>query len=188
MLILEGTDNVGKTTMAQRLWEASWFQKHGYEIQHLSKLPTGHDRLMDYVERMNQKGIFDRFWLSGEAYAEARQDPGDSPDYFHPEQLRYIEAHARLLGSFCVVIAIDPEQWIRVRQLQEQKDEELEMYGDSIMQRANNWFWHRGLMSEHCDYMIRLSKDKLFPTDEDMDRAASAYIKRQEDLSEILNG
>lgn len=104
MLVIEGSDCMGKTTLARQLWAHPQLQALGMEIQHLSKLPVGHDRSWHYVNRMNVDGIFDRFYLSEIAYAEAR---GDTDRPFTPEKIRWVHAQAVCRGVFTVLLTGD---------------------------------------------------------------------------------
>lgn len=96
---------MGKTTLAKSLWSHPAIQALGMEIQHLSRLPLGHDRTWHYVNRMNRNGIFDRFYLSELPYAYAR---GDLKILFTPEKLRWVHAHAQTMGAFTVLLTGSP--------------------------------------------------------------------------------
>lgn len=70
MLIIEGADNVGKTTIAKRLAE-----RLGYEYRHEGPPPVGVDVVRYYLERMHDDVVQDRFhW--GEIVYGALTDRG----------------------------------------------------------------------------------------------------------------
>ncbi len=101
MLVIEGADCMGKTTLAKQLWSHPALQALGMEIQHLSRLPVGHDRSWHYVDRMNINGIFDRFYLSERPYAFAR---ADDVIHFTEAHLNWVHAHAQTFGVFTVLL------------------------------------------------------------------------------------
>ena len=72
MIILEGADCVGKTTIARKLCK-----ELGYTYQHLSRpvgLPNGreHRNAQDYIDLIKREVVQDRFMFSDPAYAKAR--------------------------------------------------------------------------------------------------------------------
>jgi thymidylate kinase len=129
VIVIEGTDMMGKTTLAQQLWTHPALQERGYEIQHLSRLPHGHDRCWHYVQRMNQNAIFDRFYLSEIAYAEAREDTFKP---FSSEHLRWVHANAQIHGVYTILLLAEP-----AREVLEPRYRDGEMYNLDVILKAN---------------------------------------------------
>jgi len=99
MLIIEGTDGIGKTILARRLEEE--LQKHGPWIySHLSKPPATWEYPQSYLPHIMTHKIQDRFHMSSVVYDIAR---GDKP-LLLPEQYRLVDAYCRLHGAFTVVL------------------------------------------------------------------------------------
>lgn len=103
MLIIEGPDCVGKTTLAHTLNKG--LADLGYVYSHFTRLPYGFDRYWGYIERMSRRIVQDRFHLSEIVYAEARGDV--SP--LTPEMYNLVDARLRMLGGFTVLITADEE-------------------------------------------------------------------------------
>lgn len=157
---------MGKTTLAKTLWSHPTMQGLGMEIQHLSRLPTGHDRTWHYVNRMNRNGIFDRFYLSELPYAYARRD---AEILLTPEKLRWVHAHAQTLGVFTVLLtgnsAVIYGRW--------NKDE---MYDVHTVIEANSHFCK---LSHYADiqHHQRTADDYVSVTL--IEKIVAAYVKRR---------
>ena len=96
MLIVEGPDGVGKTTLCRKLLES--LPTHIYA--HFSRLPAGFDYYWGYVERASRYIVQDRFHLSEVAYARAR---GDS-SRLDTESYQILDGHLRLLGAYTILV------------------------------------------------------------------------------------
>lgn len=99
MLLLEGCDGVGKTTLAKRLVK----ELDGHIYAHFTRLPRDFDRYWGYRERMSTHVVQDRFHLSEIVYAYARGD--ESP--LCPDTYRLVDAAVRQLAGFTVLITAD---------------------------------------------------------------------------------
>lgn len=101
MLIIEGPDCVGKTTLAKQLLE--YLPRHIYT--HFTRLPEGFDYYWDYVDRMSRYIIQDRFHLSEVVYSTAigRECRLDELTY------GMIDAKLRMLGGMVVLITADAD-------------------------------------------------------------------------------
>lgn len=107
MLIVEGTDGVGKTTLCKKLLT----KLHTHIYAHFTRLPPGFDYFWGYVERMSRHVVQDRFHMSEVAYAVARGEP----PHIDPDQYALVDARLRLIGGFTVVVTAEPslvkERW-----------------------------------------------------------------------------
>lgn len=99
MLIVEGPDCVGKTTLCRELLK----RLPGYIYAHFSRLPEGFDYYWGYIERISRRVVQDRFHMSEIAYSRAR---GDEPRLTR-ETYRLVDAKLRLLGGFTVLITAE---------------------------------------------------------------------------------
>jgi thymidylate kinase len=176
MFVIEGADLVGKTTLAKTLWSHPYFQERGYEIQHLSRLPTGHDRLIHYVSRMNPCGIFDRFYLSELAYAEAR---GDVYRPFDAERLRIVHASACLQGVYTVLILFGS------REVLEQRWGREEMYDLDVVWAANEAFKKKLAFTQYVDRTFVITPSKPYVDAEFIEECIDAYQKRMELILDV---
>jgi hypothetical protein len=135
MVILEGSDCVGKTTLANMLLEQDYFQSIGARYGHLSRLPDDHDRLLDYKELIDPLLIQDRFHMSEIAYCAGRQELFENVK-LTPHMYELIDAWLRLVGAVTVVI-LAPPSLITERHA---ANREREMYDVQVSLIANGAF------------------------------------------------
>lgn len=173
MLIIEGTDLVGKTTLAQTLTKRLAYS--GYVYSHFTRLPRGFDYCWDYIARASRRVVQDRFHMSEWAYSQARDDPEPSP--LSCEKYRVIDGYLRSIGAFTVVILAE-ESLIRSRLGRE------EMYDIDVILKAQNSFKYL-TTTRACDYDLVIKCDERNPWPDDQ-RILSAYLARQEAIDEIV--
>jgi thymidylate kinase len=162
MLILEGTDLVGKTTLCHKLCE----QLPGYIYMHLTRPPKTNWSDIDYINIASVKSVRDRFHLSELAYSRIRKDESLI------KEPRILDAE--LVTRFCafkVLICAD-EDLLRQRYAEKDRDE---MYSLDQIVAANNIF---KLMSVFADHRLVMTKDKPWPTDEDVRTIVKVYTAR----------
>lgn len=99
MLVIEGGDLVGKTTLCYKLNEH--LTTHAY--QHLSKLYYDFNPVIGYIDLASRFSIKDRFHISEAVYA----DVTERDTQVTPNSVRLLEAHLRLLGMFTVIVTAD---------------------------------------------------------------------------------
>jgi thymidylate kinase len=101
MIIVEGPDGVGKTTLCKKL--LSFLPTHIYS--HFTRLPRGFDYHWGYTDRISPDIVQDRFHLSELAYAVAR---GETPN-LDEWSYKLVDARLRLAGGFTIVITADQD-------------------------------------------------------------------------------
>lgn len=101
MLIIEGADLMGKTTLAHALLKE--LTTHIY--CHFTRLPKDFDYYGMYIDRMSPFIVQDRFHMSEIVYATVR---GEEPN-ITPLQYRLLDAHALMNGAFTVVLYSDDD-------------------------------------------------------------------------------
>lgn len=102
MLVVEGTDLTGKTTLCQALLERLNAGKVGgpWSYAHLGALPREWNYVTDYVQRTNPRVVQDRWFHSELAYGPAVR--GGSK--VGPREWRLIDAWFKLMGGFTIVV------------------------------------------------------------------------------------
>jgi len=132
MIIIEGTDLVGKTRLCERL--IAELNERGKPVvyDHFGRLPKGWDYYWDYLGRMNRNVVMDRFTLSEVAYRYANKEPQN----ILPEDWRVLDAKLRLVGAVTVVVTAADS--IIAREYDNRRDEE--MFDLDVVLRANDAF------------------------------------------------
>lgn len=177
MIIVEGTDCVGKTTFCHQLVVALNERDeliNSYTYAHLSRLPRGWNKYWSYEQRMCRRVVQDRFHASEIAYSIAR---GDEPllDEFSYE---FVDCKFRLLGGMHVLIVAD-EDAIRSR-LSHKPDE---MYDADLIIRAQDAFM---CMSREGAFDFTLDVGDMFVTFDQLEMVVERYVNRQCALHQIL--
>lgn len=106
MLILEGADLVGKTTLAHKLIAEMNQRGWPHVYRHLSKLPDAWraQATSNYARLMSPYIVQDRFHVSEPVYAWIR---GEKP-LMTQQNYSDVEACLRVMGGFKVVIVAEP--------------------------------------------------------------------------------
>jgi hypothetical protein len=125
MFLLEGSDLVGKTTLAKELEKR--FPTHLY--QHLSKPPEKFIYPEGYFGLVSPRLIRDRFHYSEVVYSRVT----GRTEHLTDEMVRLIDGYLRCVGTFTIVLTAD-EEVIRSRMRPD------EMYNIETILAANQMF------------------------------------------------
>lgn len=185
MIILEGTDLVGKTTLAKRLVEL--LDDRGYIYRHLSRLPDAFDRYHGYARLMSRCVVHDRFHMSEVVYSYAR---GDRSTKLCPETYRLVDAKLRLVPALTVVVTAADASLV-ARHRERAKDE---MYDAELVLRANEAFKtiaQKGMFTygdrryNDMDVDVWLACTNDFPSEKHAMEILELYERRLTTWSEI---
>jgi len=126
MFIIEGADNLGKTTAAKQIVEK--IERFPVFYSHMTRPKLNAFNFgTHYVDRMSVYGVQDRFHLGGIVYHDA----------IGPTALRYIEGELLVRGSYIAIFIARDEAWYRQHLESNKKDE---MYGIETMVKTNQKF------------------------------------------------
>jgi hypothetical protein len=163
MIVIEGSDLVGKTTLAQALAVGD------LKYKHYSRLPDSHDRMFHYLPDIQAGLVLDRFYMSEPVYASVRgEDTLQKP--YHAVAL---DREVIAAGGVIVVVTADP-QLIEERYSQAMVDSRHEMYDINQVQEANQLFYgiatSGGLNDHvfHVDLHFHCTKEAPFVSSEDI--------------------
>ena len=148
MLVVEGSDLVGKTMLCHALIKKMWQYSMPLIYQHFGKLPDSWDYNHDYRAFMNRRVCMDRFIMSEVAYGIAvREGPEITP-----ERYRKLDGWLRTIGTVTVVVVAESD-WLE-RQLKEKYQDRNEMYKIEQILKANETFKQiiDGKTPWTCDY------------------------------------
>ncbi len=185
MIIVEGTDLVGKTTFCKRLLENPYLVNEGYWHKHLSKPPRNFDNCRGYIDMAYMKSVQDRFHMSEIVYSclDNRETS------ITPEKYRIVDAHLRMMGAVTVVI-ICADYSILCERHATRADEE--MYSAEQVCQANDYFSSLcsserfGQYKPDYDLVIKTGQGKPFPDQDDIDNVLRLYDSRLAQLADAI--
>lgn len=153
MIIIEGADNVGKTTLAQKLAElmARHFGKQEWRAhyRHMTRPPPDFDHVSGYFEGVGSV-VQDRYHLGAIVYG-MMLGRGGYPD---AQGMRHVQRYLAWRGALVVVMTSNRDS-LRERL---RKSTKQEMYEQGVILAANDCF--RALSTQHnqgapyCDRVI----------------------------------
>lgn len=111
MLIIEGTDNVGKSTLVTDVIRHLNAMGLPHIPFHLSKLPDSFDHVQGYVELLNTNTVWDRFHISRTCYGAVCKNQRE----FTTAEAEILQAHLTLKGAYVVSCVVEDAAWIRKR-------------------------------------------------------------------------
>lgn len=178
MLIVEGSDLVGKTTFCKKLLEYKNLSEAGYIYKHFSRLPKSFDYCNGYMDNAVHNSVQDRYHMSEIVYSKVRREK-ESP--LTPEYYRLVDGFLRSLGAFTIIITAH-ENLFKDRMRND------EMYDLDAIIEANRWFWGitrcppSPYTSMDWDMHIHCTPEEPFPTDQNIRMAVTEYVSRQAQL------
>jgi hypothetical protein len=108
MLIVEGSDLVGKTELCKVLINRLWSEGYPVILQHFGLLPDDWDFYWDYLGFMNRRTVMDRFIMSEVVYGNVTR----YGSRISPEIYCMLDAHLTLQASVTVVITAT-DDWMK---------------------------------------------------------------------------
>ena len=107
MLIIEGSDCLGKTTVAKKIVNKMMEKGYPTIYSHMGR-PNEQlfDFFLDYKKMINPYAVQDRFHLGGLAYHHNK---------ITPQKLQIINSWIRSVGGMIVVLYAEDEQWYKQR-------------------------------------------------------------------------
>ncbi len=131
MLVIEGPDLVGKTTLAKALIESIEMRSRVRpEYQHFGRLPENWDYCRDYVKKVRQWCVTDRWWESEIAYGEAIRGHA----CISPRQEKIVEGATRAAGGLTILVM--PAGLHNYEQLLEEQWTTREMFNQEQLRRV----------------------------------------------------
>jgi len=176
MFIIEGADNLGKTTAAQKILALSAKRaEHGLSpaaptyYAHMSRPNAAFDFCHDYLDMMSRHAIQDRFHLGGLVWHQG---------VLTPDKLNFVEGHLMTLGSFLVVFYTSDDEWYKKSLMASTKEE---MFDPTTIVEANAKFRDNiPYTSRMIDIMYDV-KDGQWPSEETLNDWLFRWLERMEE-------
>jgi thymidylate kinase len=181
MLIVEGSDLVGKSTVVKKLLESVELQQKGYTPDHFGLLPEGFEYYWGYIDRSARRVVMDRFHMSEIVYGRMIRGGAKIDE----EEYRLIDAHLRNLGAVTVIITADASL-IKERSLEREEVfnvEQILSVNDGFRQVADRLF---AGYEPDFDLHFHCTRDKPFVTSQQLANVAGCYLARQAMLDTII--
>lgn len=182
MLVIEGADNLGKTTAAQKIVAMAALRAQSrpesffpIRYTHMTRPNEAFDFFADYQDMVSKYAVQDRFHLGGLVWHQNKIDNAS---------LRIIEGWLYSLGSFIVVFYSDDDVWYRRHLSDNQKKE---MFKPQVLEQANRTF-RMIAQGEHparpaVDLAININGRKGFPSDSQLETILDAWSLRLERIT-----
>jgi len=164
MLIIEGTDLVGKTTLCNELIKQTLLYRYPIIYQHFGKLPKADvwDYFEDYIPFINQRVCMDRFILSEVAYGNTIRGHSE----ISPDDYRELDGWLRINQSVTVLIVAE-QDWLK-KQLDEKYHQRNELFEAQQIIDVNEYYRdlaHGGTDWEcDIDFVYTMNDRQEFPS------------------------
>ena len=177
MIIIEGSDQTGKTTLARKLSERIALQLHGDDksweriYRHMGRPPDDFDHVSGYVDQVGPV-VWDRFHLGALVYGKILRNGGCPSS----KEMLWVQRYLRWQGAIVVVLHAD-RWWMKEHVNTTRK----EMYTRDIILDANDLFRLVSKSANHgepyCDFEHNVT-DGNWCVDTDIDMIIEAWRDR----------
>lgn len=186
MLIIEGCDQAGKTTLARECVKVL-SEDYGMPMMygHLDKPPKSWDKYWSYRELVNRHVVMDRFHMSHVAYRAIDKEPHD----LTPLTYAMVDAEVALQGGLVVLVTMS-NVLITNRWAEKHPDRD-EMYACDHVRKVNDVFIElakRPLTLGYkpkVDFYIELCSEAPYVNRQQIDAICSMYSQQQREHDRI---
>jgi thymidylate kinase len=188
MLVIEGTDSVGKTALCKELTKRLCDLGKPAVYRWFTKLPECWDYFWDYQSHIARWVVQDRFHMSELVYRACR----DEPRRLQANESAMIDARIRLVGGLTVVLTAS-DQFLKERYT---KLHDREMHSIAQIIRANQGFSNitkpialpRGTRRPDWDITYHVDHDRMPSSNEDLvTEIIETYLERQAGLESLVD-
>lgn len=190
MLIVEGADCLGKTTLCKELVKRLGSTMPGIVYRHLSRLPFRWAYPGNYKRLIDRCVVQDRFHMSEIVYRAARE-PQNGQLLGH-EDYRLVDGWLRAAGAVTVIVTAKYDVLCSKFKAYKHADE---MYDEAVVQTANRAYLNvsngvggfQGYRPDF-DFMIRLDRSDDWPSERkaELDGIVQLYASRQLRISQVV--
>lgn len=169
MLVIEGADNTGKTTLAHKLCELL----PDHEYRHLGRPPDNFDFVWDYVALAAPNHIHDRLHLGEIGYAFAGVNGARCSNY----EFMYLNHWLSLIPTMTILITADDELLANRHNKILQNGKKDELYTADKVVMANQAYRQLGPLMRSCFNTIHFNLTESYPwlSDQDVQMLVKEY-------------
>lgn len=180
MIIIEGTDLLGKTTLANALVRKLNRAGLPHVYSHFSKLADSWHIYHHYIPFIQRNVVMDRFYMSRCAYGQALKNQA----VIDLDTYRMLDAKVRLVGGLHVLLTASDDY---IRHNWDRYSSRGEMYNLDAVQSVNDTFMRFADESVYdVDIHAHLTQPGVYIADDFIDMVLSEYSQRQHVLNSHL--
>jgi len=179
MLIIEGPDLVGKTTLALKLQAELAARRYRHVYAHFTRLPVAFDKYWDYLPFIQRNVVQDRFYMSRIVYGRVFRNQ----ELCTKLELRMLDGRISEVGGMTVVVTAD-DNFIRQQYAKKDRDEMYKL--DGILKV--NHEYARIIENDEMQYDIRINVEDVtgWPSTYTQ-QILEEYTGRQEEINAIIS-
>jgi len=172
MLIIEGSDALGKTTLAKKIVDKMMEKGYSTIYSHMGR-PNEQifDFFWNYKKMINPCFVMDRFHLGGLAYHYNK---------ITPQQLQIINAWIRSVGGLIVVLYGADEEWYEHRIREDKRGNLLPI----VKLLDGNLIFKKYAKNNDCDFSFNILPygfpEENFVSDYNVDKLIDEWINRRQ--------
>jgi hypothetical protein len=179
MFIIEGPDDLGKTTAAKRLVTlALKREKHPIYYAHMGRPDEKTFNFStDYLDRMSLYAVQDRFHLGGIVWHKNK---------INETSLRWLEGQLKIRASYLVIFANTKVDWYRERLEKSHRDQLFSI--DKIITANSAYLALLKANNSYCDVEWIVNSEKDFPDDGVLNAWIDSWFERLDFLMDVEGG
>lgn len=187
MLIVEGSDCVGKSTLVNALCTELEYRNFPAIPQHFGLLPKNWNYVIDYLPYINEHTVMDRFILSEVVYGTVlRNGP-----HITPWQYKFLDGQLRLNGSVTVALFMNTHSYSTW--LEKEYARRKQAFNINDLVKVNEAFFdvadlYKSVMFKEyevdIDFAFNCSIN--WPDKNFVDSVVSEYLRRQDACKQIV--
>ena len=164
MLIVEGSDLVGKTSLVKELCKEAIEQGFPMIPQHFGLLPDSWDFFSDYLPYIQKRTVMDRFIISELIYGELLRNKCRI-SYSSWEALNRLMTHEKCMT---IIIAAEPEFF--ATHVKKEHSKRGEVFNPEEIMSVNMGFLQTGIHHTFCSYKVdfttlwKVENNRTFPS------------------------
>lgn len=178
ILIVEGPDLVGKTTLALECQKVLARRRYPHIYSHFTRLPVAFDRYWDYLPHVRRTVVQDRFHMSRQAYGRQFLEQERMNDI----ELKLLQSAIWQVGGFTVVCVARTDEFLKTQFANKDREEMYKVDGILGVNRK----YVDIIQSREFDIDLVMYAEDGWPS-ERAEEVVDKYLARQQELDDVLS-